>query len=109
MNIINHLDFIIKLFILGAVPWVFLSKEDSLYFKVKGLKLPIIFNCFASLFASCIYICLYYESSNQWKDYLVFFYWAIPISVAYFIILFTSFEYVTEDGKMDTYFEIKKL
>jgi hypothetical protein len=111
MNLIQHVEFIIKLFILGAVPWIFLSKESSLYFKTKNLELAVIFNCFASLFGTSIYLCIYYSKTlpAEWLKYSVFIYAAIILSIIYFILIFLFYEFANDHSKKDDYFEIKRL
>lgn len=84
-------DDIIKLFLVGAFPWISEFKRLEIHFNVKGFNLSAIYNFFASLFACALFTYSYFVSPYQLVSlppWWVFMLISFILIIVYFIIFF---------------------
>lgn len=112
MDLNINWDFIIKLFILGVLPWIIQSKKTALSSEKEGINVFAISNSFASLIASSIFISCYYISPHQlinWYDWYVFIFASIVITIIYFLLSLYNNSELNHGSFNDLKEDIKRL
>ncbi len=101
----------IELFIVGVVPIIYLTKEESLFYPIKSFKLSIPYNLFAAIFASSIFISSSFSSKvslfSAYQPTTLLIY-SFLIFVLYFILHISYYEFIKEESSKDLRYEIKK-